>query len=301
VNKKVSRLLIALSAGGKNDELAVNGIGEEHVNELMVRMAMRLLSNGHRLAFGGTMGVAGQDLTENLIDTAQRYLDEKSAAAVDVTKPETWPMVNYSSWPNYETISEEQRARLVGICRFEDISPPGMTKGKISSTIAESKSQAKRHGADALSAMRERSARETDLRIVWGGRIKGAAGWMAGILEEVSFSLKHQKSVLILGGFGGCARLLADFLHKKNAAWPEQLNLSACADPERDALLTDVERQQLQDRMAEAERLVSEFRKAIHSDESVNGLSSKLIRDALLEENSRSVINSAAEAAEQFK
>jgi len=301
VKKETSRLLIALSAGGKNHELAVNGIGEEHVNELMVRMAMRLLSKGHRLAFGGTMGVARQDLTETLIDTAQRFLDEKSAAAVDVTKPETWPMVNYSSWPNYETISDEQRARLVGICRFEDISPPGMTRGKISSTIVESKSQTKRHGADALSAMRECSARETGLRIVWGGRIKGAAGWMAGILEEVSFSLKHQKPVLILGGFGGCARLLADFLRKKNAAWPEQLNLSACADPERDALLTDAERQHLEDRMDETEGLVSEFRKAIHVDESVNGLSSKLIRDALLDENSRSVINAAAEAAEKLK
>lgn len=298
MKKSASRLLIALSAGGRNDELAVNGVGEEHVNELMVRMAMRLLSKGHRLAFGGTMGVSGQDLTENLIDTAQRYLDEKSAAAVDVTKPETWPMVNYSPWPNYESISEEQRARLVGICRFEDISPPGMTKGKISSTITESKSQTKRHGADALSAMRELSARETDLRIVWGGRIKGASGWMAGILEEVSFSLKHDKPVLILGGFGGCARLLADFLHKKNARWPEPLDLKACADSERDALLTTVDKQQLKDRMEETIRLVSEFRKAIHSDESVDGLPTKLIRDALLEESSRTAINAATEAAE---
>ena len=34
-------LLIALSAGGRDDELAQVGIGMEHVNELMVRMARK--------------------------------------------------------------------------------------------------------------------------------------------------------------------------------------------------------------------------------------------------------------------
>jgi len=55
--------LIALSAGGMNDELAVHGIGLEHMEELMVRMAMRLLADGHRLSFGGTLGDPEKDLT----------------------------------------------------------------------------------------------------------------------------------------------------------------------------------------------------------------------------------------------
>lgn len=299
MNKGESGLLIALGAGGLNSELAVHGIGIEHVEELMVRMAMRLLANGHRLSFGGTLGDPDKDLTQFMIETAERWLDDKTAENVDVTRPETWPLVNYASWPNYTKITEEQRARLVGICRFVDIDPPGMVKGKISAAITESASQTKRYGADALSAMREISAKEADLQIVWGGRIAGASGWMAGILEEVVYTLKFKKPLLVLGGFGGCARLLADFLHDPAAEWPKQLSLSASADSERDALLTDNERQQLNDRLTEAERLVTEFRTALHKDEAVNGLSSKLIREALSDDNSRSVINAAAQAAEE--
>jgi hypothetical protein len=89
---------------------------------------------------------------------------------------------------------------------------------------------------------------ETDLRIVWGGKIAGAKGWMPGILEEVAFSLLHGKPVLVLGGFGGCAGLLADFLATKDARWPERLSLAACADAERDALCSDSKRQDLEKR-----------------------------------------------------
>lgn len=42
-----SGLLIALSAGGNNDELATHGLGVEHVEELMVRLSMKLLKDGH--------------------------------------------------------------------------------------------------------------------------------------------------------------------------------------------------------------------------------------------------------------
>ena len=107
-------LLVALSAGGVNSELASHGIGLEHVEELMVRMAMRLLADGHRLCFGGTLGDPDKDLTKYLIETAEKWLDDKAAAKVDVTKPETWPLVNYSAWPHSRKITEDQRARLVG-------------------------------------------------------------------------------------------------------------------------------------------------------------------------------------------
>ena len=64
------------------------------------------------------------------------------------------------------------------------------------------------HTADALSRMRELTSSVASLRIVWGGKISGAAGWLPGIAEEVMCSVTSAppKPVLILGGFGGCAR-----------------------------------------------------------------------------------------------
>ncbi len=291
-------LLVALSAGGSNDELAVHGIGLEHVEELMVRMAMRLLADGNRLSFGGTLGDPGKDLTRYLIETAERWLDDKAAEKVHVTKPETWPLVNYSAWPNHETILDDQRAKLVGICQFVNIGP-GVSED-ILKQAASVPAQKNRYLADALTAMRERSAQEADLRVVWSGRINGAKGWMAGILEEIGCTLRLNKPLIILGGFGGCARVIADFLNDLEATWPEPLSLSACADPERDALLTDSERTTLENRIQEAERLLTEFRAKLYSEDSINGISTQLIRNALLDENSRSVISKVAEAAASF-
>ena len=118
--------LISLSAGGDDAELAERGLGMEHVDELMVRVAKQLLTDGNRLAFGGTLGDSKQKLTQYLIETAQNWLDDDAASEGDVTKPETWPLLNYSAWPFHTFISEQQRANLVGVCGFMDINPAGV-------------------------------------------------------------------------------------------------------------------------------------------------------------------------------
>ena len=100
------RKLIALSAGGANAELAEHGIGIEHINELMVRFSMRLLRNGHRLSFGGTLGNPKEPLTQHLIDTALTWLDDENTEESEVSNPQTWPLVNYSGWPYYTFIDD---------------------------------------------------------------------------------------------------------------------------------------------------------------------------------------------------
>ena len=292
-------LLIALAAGGTNDELSADGIGIEHVEELMVRMAMRLFSGGHRLSFGGTLGDPQKELTSHLIDAAERWLAGDAAKQVDVTKPDTWPLVNYSAWPHYRKITEEQRARLVGICQFINIDPPGIAASALNADLGPALE--KKYAADALTAMRERSASDADLRIVWGGRIKGAAGWMAGILEEVAGTLKFKKPLLIFGGFGGCAHLIAEFLSKPQSRWPDELSLAASADPARDALLSLREKQDLESRMEEVKELVFEYRSTLYSCDSVHGLPSKVLQEALLANNSRKVINAVAQWADRIR
>ena len=102
---KSKQKLIALSAGGNNDELAKQGIGIEHINELMVRFAARLLRDGHRLSFGGTLGNPNEELTKSLIDTALVRLDDANAVDSNPLDPNTWPLVNYSGWPYYTSIN----------------------------------------------------------------------------------------------------------------------------------------------------------------------------------------------------
>ena len=54
-------------------------MGMEHINELMVRLAKKLLGDGNRLAFGGTLGDKRQKLTQYLIDATQSWQDGGAA------------------------------------------------------------------------------------------------------------------------------------------------------------------------------------------------------------------------------
>ena len=61
-----------------------------------------------------------------------------------------------------------------------------------------------------LTAMRATMCGETVARIAAGGRIEGYKGRMPGVAEEVLMSFEAQQPVFLLGGFGGCARGIAE-------------------------------------------------------------------------------------------
>ena len=54
--------------------------------------------------------------------------------------------------------------------------------------------------------------RETDARIVLGGRTEQYKGAMPGIGEEALLSLQAGQPLFVIGGFGGCARDIAESL-----------------------------------------------------------------------------------------
>lgn len=218
-----ARTPIALSAGGLDKELAEVGIGMVHVNELMVRLARQLLTDGHPLSYGGTLTVVGNDLTQALINAAGSWLEGTPDAQPDPTDPSTWPLHNHAAWPYYRSLTSAQRARLVGTCSFTEVDPPGVSRDALPADVDLGNLTPAQAAltAHALSAMREQQAQACGLRIVWAGRIEGAAGWLPGILEEVMASVQADKPVLVLGGFGGCAGLIARFL--ETGQMPKQL------------------------------------------------------------------------------
>lgn len=63
-----------------------------------------------------------------------------------------------------------------------------------------------------LSAMRATVCGETVARIAGGGRIEGYKGRMPDVAEEVLLSLEVRQPVFLIGGFGGCARGIAEII-----------------------------------------------------------------------------------------
>ena len=63
-----------------------------------------------------------------------------------------------------------------------------------------------------LTAMRHHMVRQTHARIVLGGRTEQYKGAMPGIGEEALLSLQAGQPLFVIGGFGGCARDIAESL-----------------------------------------------------------------------------------------
>jgi|GEM_PF-836950 len=298
-----SRLLIALSSNGSSVELADVGLGVEHCDELMVRLAMRLLNQNQRLAFGGTLTQSRSEpdepgsqshrctskLAEHLISAALNWQSEQSesgfeneshttrASQSNVTKPETWPLLNYSAWPNYRNLAPEWKANLVGVCHFRNIRPSDFSDAEVLGFSADLNDPlTRRRHADALTEMHRASAKECHFRVVWGGEIKKSLGWMPGVLEEVYETLTYRdpgnpafrKPLLILGGFGGCASKLAEYLLCRTASWPPD-QLLPTSDRERDALLTELERDSQRRVFEDCQLALEEFRELLWSKQTL--------------------------------
>lgn len=308
--------LVALSAGGNDRELAAYGLGMEHIDELMVRLARKLLIEGHRLAFGGILGAPkavksvskkGYRLTELLLDAALGWLDEGVAKQASVTDPGSWPLVNYGAWPFHTFVDDERKAGLVGVCRFEEVNPPGVNPANLAALLPQWKTDttARRHTADALTAMREVSTGHTDIRIVWGGKQGGAAGWMPGIAEEVLFSLNQKKPVLILGGFGGCARTLTDFIQDESsdAVWPSALTLDgACLSRPYDEMVNkSAYRRRIEKHFRVLEEGVAQLREDLHAKKDLFGIPQKVFKEALTVTSPRRAVQLAQEAVEAIR
>ena len=60
--------------------------------------------------------------------------------------------------------------------------------------------------------MRTRITELSQARLVIGGKLKGYAGLLPGVIEEAWLSLIQKKPLYVAGGFGGAARAVSDLL-----------------------------------------------------------------------------------------
>jgi hypothetical protein len=224
-----------------------------------------------------------------------------------VNEPKTWPLVNYSAWPFYREITPQQRAEWVGICNIWTVDPDHMSpldNEALKEGHWTQNPRLCRLNADALWNMRRLSTKETDLRIVWGGRIAGAKGWMPGILEEVGESLisSEQKPVLILGGFGGCASLLATYIVTSDERCLEEVNLESCANEARDRQLTGNETRALKARFNQYKSALQDYHQLFHKKSTVDcrGVSRDLVETLLTTTSPLQALVAIAKAVDQL-
>ena len=199
--------VIAVSTSESSD-MATFGLSDEHLRDAMVEIARHVLKLGSRLVYGGDLRQYG--FSELLFEIAARH----RPVAEDVE--ERVGVTNYLAWPVHILMPvvklEEALEGFGGTAELVCLD----IKGEPIS-MEYRRTLAPRRPTDAewslgLTAMRRHMLRQTNARIVLGGRTELYKGAMPGIGEEALLSLQTGQPLFVIGGFGGCARDIAESL-----------------------------------------------------------------------------------------
>lgn len=203
----LNRCAVAISTSESQDMPAL-GLSDEHLRDAMTEIARHLLALGARLVYGGDLRANGfSKLLFELVARHCRDADEDDNRT---------GVVNYLAWPVHIRMTltdlEQFSADLAGSSELICLALNGTRL-----TMDERQGLAQLQPTDSewstgLTAMRRIMRSETHARIVLGGRVDKYKGVMPGIAEEALLSLQIRQPLFLLGGFGGCARDIAETL-----------------------------------------------------------------------------------------
>lgn len=210
-------LQIGLSISNSPD-LAQFGMGSAHLQDAMLELARYLLAKGARLAYGGDLRPDG--FTEQLLELVWAYDSQKRENDLLLSPDRkvdqaSRRLANYVAWPIHLNYSHAILAQhhLKGVFKF--IEPPKDLHLSQAQQTAFAKPDTPEHRYwwfRSLTATREQMVADIDVRVVLGGQIRGYAGGIPGLVEEVLLAFRRSQPVFLLGGMGGCARVIIDAL-----------------------------------------------------------------------------------------
>ena len=189
----------------ESPDLQPLGLSDGHLREAMAEIALHVLASGTSLAYGGDLRQHG--FTELLAELVGRYRGHpRHGGAIVVTDYLAWPVHIRMTSNELATFSAEHEpaARLV----FLGLDGARLAREqRLKLPVQEPRED---EWAKGLTAMRTVMRGDIQARIVLGGRVEGYKGTMPGIAEETCLSLEAGQPVFVLGGFGGCARDIAE-------------------------------------------------------------------------------------------
>jgi len=203
----MSHQIVAVSVSESADMPAL-GLTDAHLKDAMAEIARHLLALGARLTYGGDL--RSQGFTELLFELVARHRRDGDTGdgRASVTDYLAWPVHILKTADDLECYA----AQLSGSAELVLLTLEGDR-----CTIPERRKAVQtiptvREWSQGLTAMRKRMLKETQARIVLGGRVVGYQGVMPGIAEEALLSLQAQQPLFLMGGFGGCAKDIAQSL-----------------------------------------------------------------------------------------
>ncbi|MCX2966837.1 hypothetical protein [Gordonia aquimaris] len=225
--------VIGISASDSAD-LDRLGLTSRHIKLAVGELTRALLLAGASVAYGGRLKPLG--FTGLMVEELRRYATTRRSA-----------LVLYVAWPQHADLTAAELAEvrdLLGVSgRLMLLDPAGNDFRRARGATAGPSMDV--GAAQAYTALRRRLVRDTDARVVLGGRLRDGA--KPGVLEEVAFSVGSGQPVYIAGGFGGAATAVGARLSPDTFDWlpgdlPHgiagslvQQSLAECADEAKTA------------------------------------------------------------------
>jgi len=201
---------IAPSVGisiSESPDLGVFGLSNGHLRDAMAEVALQLLASGMSLAYGGDLRQHG--FTRLLAELVVRYRDHPMHA-------ETIGITDYLAWPVHISMTSDELAAFSAdhepAARLVFLALDGERLAWEDRLDLVAHEPQEDEWTEGLTAMRTVMLQDIRARVVLGGRVEGYKGAMPGIAEEIFLSLEARQPVFVLGGFGGCARDIAETL-----------------------------------------------------------------------------------------
>jgi len=205
-------MLVGLSVSEPDpSELVRLGLSEMHVRHAFIEIARYILARGWAVGYGGDFRPFGY--TEALIDLVRTY-DRADLAGPDRVR-------TYLAWPLWQEMTIAKRAELANIATVRPVDAPDGAPETLPAIPDRSPGELLWNSL-ALTNMRTLMNAEINARVVLGGKFRGQQGLYPGVVEEAALALKSGIPLYVIGGFGGCGRLIASAL---NGSRPDELTV----------------------------------------------------------------------------
>lgn len=222
----LSQRAIGISISSSQDMEAL-GLAEEHLGDAMSEVARHLLAMGARLVYGGDLREGG--FTELLFELVARHRRDADVGDTRLA------VANYFAWPVHRSLRPEtiqlisQAHKGLAELHFLDSQGRDLSADQLEGYDSEITSE---NWSTGLTAMRHTLTDACDARIILGGKVSDFRGKMPGIAEEALCAISTRQPLYVLGGFGGCARDIAEELgivkplRPSMSAWAERSKFS---------------------------------------------------------------------------
>ena len=199
INLPLENIRIGLSLS-ESDEYQELGFSKMHQKDITIELTRYLLVNGAKLIYGGDLRKEGYTYLFSELAFQYRKKD----------KQEEKYFINYFAWPIYNSLNnadlaifKKNRVEVVKVQCSIKLSADAQKKKKLSKNADDLVLE-----AECISLMRERMIDDSSGRIFLGGRMKKYKGFIPGLIEEASLTLKAKQPFYLLGAFGGATGLI---------------------------------------------------------------------------------------------